>query len=302
MSKLLPNLGLGTAQLGNWPTEKSEADAVAIVEAAYHHGIRYFDTAPYYDHHLSEQRLGIALASLPKKDVMLSTKVGRVFDDNGTPTFDFSRDGIMYSLTHSLKRLNVDHVEIAFLHDPEPEHYAIILAEALPTLKQLQTEGVIGRVGLGVNEVQSVEFFLEHNVLDVVMLAGRYTLLDQTGLSTLNKLVAHNVPMIGAGVYNSGILADATATYNYHSAPDEISQRRRHIAALCARYEVSIAAVAQKIVLAHPAVSRIVLGAERAQHVISNIEAYHQPIPTGLWEDMRQSSFLGNSVPLPSSG
>jgi len=218
-------LGLGCAQLGNLYRSMSDETATEIVEAAWTHGIRYFDTAPHYGLGLSERRLGAALAGRPRDEYVLSTKVGRLLEEN--PAYagerdtaagfdvpatlvrrlDYSRDGVLRSLESSMDRLGVDRIDIAFVHDAE-NHVEEALAGAIPALIELREQGVLNGVGLGMNYADVLAEFIRRSDVDTVMVAGRYTLLEQPALDELLPLcVSRGVSVMAAGVFNSGILA-----------------------------------------------------------------------------------------------
>lgn len=242
-------LGLGCAQLGNLYRAMSDETAAAIVDTAWSHGIRYFDTAPHYGLGLSERRLGAALADRPRTDYLISTKVGRLLVANpggegqrDTEGFDvprtlvrrrdYSRDGVLRSLESSLARLGTDRIDIAFVHDPE-DYFMDALTKALPTLIELREQGVLGGIGLGMNLDAVLAEFVRRADVDIVMIAGRYTLLEQPALDELLPLCEkRGVAVLAAGVFNSGILASATPgrTYGYADAPAELVEiGRAHV-------------------------------------------------------------------------
>ena len=233
-------LGFGGASLGNLYVETSDAEARASVDAAWDGGVRYFDTAPHYGLGLSERRLGAALAGRPRADYVLSTKVGRLLEPNPAPTgsdlesggfavpddlvrrFDFSRDGVLRSLEASLGRLGVSRVDIVYVHDPD-EHLDQAISEAIPALAELRDQGVIGAVGAGMNQWQALLRMVREADLDVVMLAGRWTLLDRSGAPLLAECAERGVAVVAAAPYNSGLLArdwpEPGGHFNYGRAP-----------------------------------------------------------------------------------
>ena len=278
-------LSLGCAQLGNLYREVSDADARATVDAAWEAGVRYFDTAPHYGLGLSEQRLGAALASRPRDSYVLSTKVGRVLepnfpvvglDDDGfvVPAthhrvWDFSRDGIRRSLTESLARLNLDRVDIAYLHDPD-DHWTEVIDTGFPALAELRAEGVVAAIGAGMNQAAMLADLIRHTDVDVLMLAGRYTLLEQDPLDDLLPLAGEQgVGIVAAGVFNSGLLAKARpsddARYDYGAAPAALLRRARAIAEACERHGTTLPAAAIAFPLAHPAIVSVCVGARAAE-------------------------------------
>ncbi|MPZ80253.1 MAG: aldo/keto reductase [Actinophytocola sp.] len=311
-------LGLGCAQLGNLYRAMSDEIAAAIVDTAWAHGIRYFDTAPHYGLGLSERRLGAALAGRPRDEYVLSTKVGRLLVANpggagerDTEGFDvprtlvrrrdYSRDGVLRSLESSLARLGTDRVDIAFVHDPE-DYVEEALTEALPTLVELRDQGVLGGIGLGMNFDAVLAELVRRADVDVVMIAGRYTLLEQPALDELLPLCEkRGVAVMAAGVFNSGILASATPgrTYNYEDAPAELVARAARIAEVCARYGVELPQAAIALPKAHPSVASVVLGASSPAQVVANATRAAAPVPAALWASLVDEGLLRADTPLP---
>ena len=239
-------LALGCSQLGNLYREVSDEDAQATLDTAWELGVRYFDTAPHYGLGLSERRVGAGLAARPRDAYVLSTKVGRVLepvevveglDEDGfvvpathRRVWDFSRDGIRRSLSESLERLAVDRVDIVYLHDPD-DHWNEVIETGYPALAELRAEGAVAAVGAGMNQSQMLADLVRQTDVDVVMLAGRYTLLEQDSLDDLLPLCEErNVAIVVAGVFNTGLLArphpSEDARYNYAGAPPELVRAR----------------------------------------------------------------------------
>ena len=233
----LGRIGLGTAPLGNLYAEVTEEDARATVDAAWDAGIRLFDTAPLYGHGLAERRLGAALAAHPRDELVISTKVGRLLQPGvpepegafrvshgEVPRFDFSADGVRRSLDESLGRLGVDRVDIVLIHDPDA-HLGQAISEAAPVLAALREEGVVGAIGFGMNYVEPLRKAVERCDLDVILVAGRYTLLDQAALDSglLALCDERRVSVMAGGVFNSGVLAAPSpgSTYDYLPVPPE---------------------------------------------------------------------------------
>lgn len=309
-------LGLGCAQLGNLYRAMTDEHAAAIVDTAWDQGIRYFDTAPHYGLGLSERRLGAALAGRPRDEFVLSTKVGRLLEENpdfagekDTDLFevpgtlrrrlDYSRDGALRSLESSLERLGLDRIDIAFVHDPD-NHVEETLAGALPALIELRDQGVLGGVGLGMNVPGLVAEFVRRADVDTVMIAGRYTLLEQPALDELLPLCEkRGVAVMAAGVFNSGILAAPTpgGTYNYSAAPAELVARAQRIADVCGKYDVELPAAAIGLPLAHPAVASVVLGASSPRQVVDNAARGAVTIPAELWAELVAEGLLRADVP-----
>ncbi|MFK3980761.1 aldo/keto reductase [Micromonospora sp. NPDC050397] len=324
-------LGLGLAPLGGLYRAVGAEQASATLERAWELGFRYFDTAPLYGAGLSERRAGSVLAEKPRAEFTLSTKVGRLLvpgqetsrggrhrsepdpatgDHNDeiwaepvglTPTWDFSADGTERSYAESLDRLGLDRADVLHVHDPD-DHYADALAGALPALVAMRAEGRIGAVSVGMNQAEMLADFVRTGDLDAVLLAGRYTLLDQSGLADLLPLCAdRGVSVIAGGVYNSGLLADPKpgATYDYLPAPTELLDRALAIQDVCAKHGVPLRAAAVQFPLGHPAVASVVLGARSPDEVTDAAEMFAHPIPGQLWRDLKDSGLLPEEVPTP---
>jgi D-threo-aldose 1-dehydrogenase len=305
-------LGLGCAQLGNLYQERSDADARAIVEAAWDAGIRYFDTAPHYGLGLSERRLGAALAGRPRAQYTVSTKVGRLLEptaDGGDDladgfavprthrrVWDFSRDGVRRSIEESLQRLGLDRVDIALLHDLEhrPEE---ALRHGYPALAELRAEGVVGAIGAGSKDADMLARVVQECGPDVVMVAGRYTLLEQPAAARLlPACTAAGVGVFAVGVFNSGLLAEDTPRaglhYDYGAAPPHLVRRAAQIAEVCAEHGTTLPAAAIAFPARHPAVTTVVLGADSADQVRRNAELSVTPPPESLWAGLAERGLL----------
>jgi D-threo-aldose 1-dehydrogenase len=268
-------LGLGCAPLGGLYTPVTEADARETVDAAWDAGIRFFDVAPLYGEGLSEKRLGAALAERPRDEYVLSTKVGRLVID-GEVVFDFSRNGVLRSLDESLERLGLDRVDVLLVHDPE-HHMEQALREALPAARELRDQGVVGAIGAGMNFPEPLERIVREGV-DCVLMAGRYTLLDRSGLGLLDACAELGADVIAAGVFNSGILAGGT-TFNYAPAPPELLARAAAVFEECSRRGVLPAAAALQFPLTHSAVKRVLVGARSAAELRADVEAFEATLP-----------------------
>ena len=294
-------LGLGCAPLGNLYEPISDGDAAGAVDAAWAHGLRFFDTAPLYGHGLSELRLGAALTAFDRDAATVATKVGRLLvphegpQEPGTifadipplrPEFDFSADGVRRSLEASLERLQLDHVDVLHLHDPD-DHLDDALAGAFPALRRLRDEGVVGAIGAGMNQSAALERIVREADVDCVLLAGRHTLLEQHGALALLDLCAdRGVSVIAAGVFNSGLLADPDApgaTFDYAAAPPATVARARALAGTCAEYDTPLRAAALQFPLRHPAVTTVIVGARSKSEVDDNVALFRHPIPATLW-------------------
>jgi D-threo-aldose 1-dehydrogenase len=303
---------LGTAPLGNLYGAVSDSEANKLLSAAEVAGFRDVDTAPLYGHGLSEVRIGRYLHDRPGS-LTISTKVGRTLapcnpgeiPDHGfvdprafAPTFDYSRDGILRSFGESLERLGVDSVDILLLHDIGQlthgcRHQAILrqaIDEALPTMVRLREAGRARRIGIGVNEVAIVEELLPTGLLDIVLLAGRYTLLDTRASDLFDRCLKHKVGILAAGVYNSGLLAGGS-TFDYRDADAALLARRDEMVAICSRHGVPLAAAALAFPLAHPAVEQIVVGLRSAEEVAATVALLAAEIPDDLWPALGLSGF-----------
>ncbi|MFC4588231.1 aldo/keto reductase [Sphaerisporangium corydalis] len=306
-------LGFGGAPIGNLFSAISEERAAETVEAAWAAGVRYFDTAPHYGLGLSERRLGAALRDRPRDSYTLSTKVGRLLvpatgggrDDQGFDVpaayrrvWDFSRDGVRRSIEESLERLGHDSIDIVLIHDPD-DHWAEAAGQAYPALAELRDQGVVKAIGAGMNQSEMLADFVKETDLDVVMLAGRYTLLDRSGAAELLPLCERRgVAVLAAGVFNSGLLAthDATGTYDYGPAPAALVDRARRMAAICERYGVTLPQAALAFPARHPAVTCVVAGARSGAEVERNAALAATPVPGELWAALAEES-LTNGHP-----
>jgi D-threo-aldose 1-dehydrogenase len=291
-------LSLGCAPIANLYTELGDAEAGATVDAAWAAGLRFFDTAPLYGNGLSETRLGAALVGRDRDDAVVATKVGRLLEPGaasetifeGVPAlhavFDFSYDGVMRSLEASLGRLGLDRVDVVHVHDPD-DHAAEALAGAFPALRKLRDEKVIGAVGAGMNQSEVLARFVREAGVDCVLVAGRYTLLDQSAADELLPLCdQHGVAVIAAGVFNSGVLADPRpgAYFDYAPASDAVLGQAQAMARVCEAHGVPLRAAVLQFPLQHPAVTTVLMGARTADEVRQNVAAFEHPIPDELWE------------------
>lgn len=312
---------LGAAQLGNLARVVPTAEWAGAIPAAWDNGVRYIDVAPHYGLGLAERRLGTSLAGLPRAEAVVSTKVGRLLrapgpggvDPEGfavpathVRVRDYSRDGILRSLEDSLDRLGLDSVDILYVHDPD-DHFREAMEGAFPTLDELRTEGVIRSYGAGMNQSAMLTRFVRETDLDVVLLAGRYTLLEQGPLDDLlPECARRGVSVVTAGAFNSGILADAHpaqgASYDYETAPRGLLERARAIAAVCTRHGTTLPAAAARFPLGHPAVATVCLGAYSAKQTARNASLFREHIPDGLWSDLREEGLLRADAPVPTGG
>lgn len=324
---MLPVLGLGGAGLGNLYRPLADEDAASVVHAALDSGIDFIDTAPFYGFGLSERRIGDALAGRAAKPV-LSTKVGRVLEPSSDatvprhsfyssepfePRFDYTYDGVMRSYESSLERLRVEQVEILLCHDlgtfahganGEP-HVRTFLDGGYRAMRRLREEGRVRAIGLGVNECEICERLLQECDLDCLLLAGRYTLLEQPALERLLPMCAERgIAVIVGGPFNSGILAAGTGSheghYNYQQAPRSIVERVQRIADICRAFSTPIGAAALQFPLAHPQVVSVIPGCSTLDEVRRTTLWMHQRIPSELWDALRSAELLDVDAPIPS--
>ncbi|MGW2590786.1 aldo/keto reductase [Streptomyces sp. NPDC001515] len=310
----ITELSFGAAAIGNLFTAVEPARAAAAVDAAWDEGVRYFDTAPHYGLGLSERRLGAALRRRPRDAYVLSTKVGRVLDPvpDAGPTapgtlsegfdvpathrrrWDFSAAGVRRSLEDSLERLGLDRIDIAYLHDPD-DHAEAAFREAYPELEKLRAEGLIGAIGAGMNQTRMLTRFVVETDVDVVLCAGRYTLLDQSALHDLLPAAeARGRSVVMGGVFNSGLLADPRpgATYDYAAAPPPFLDRALRLKAVTERHDVPLRAAALHYPLAHPAVAGVLVGTRSPIEVRDAAALLRREIPDALWDDLRAEGLL----------
>ena len=312
----LTDLGFGASVIGNLYQVTAVEDATAAVEAAWEAGIRYFDTAPHYGLGLSERRLGAALRDRPREEYVVSSKVGRLLVPNDQPRgvddegfvvrddlrrqWDFSRDGVLRSLEDTLERTGLDRLDIVYLHDPD-DHWQQAADEAMPALAELRDQGVIGAIGAGMNQSAMLARFLRESAADVVMLAGRYTLLDQSALDDVLPAARElGKSVVAAGVFNSGLLSrDRPAEgmkYDYQDAPPALVARARAIAHVCAAHGTTLPAAAIAFPYTHPSIINVTLGMRTSEQVRRNAELHGQHVPDALWDDLRAQGLIRSDV------
>lgn len=323
-------LGLGGAPLGNLFTPVAEADARALVDAAWASGCRSFDTAPHYGHGLSERRLGDALRGRERADFVLSSKIGRLLtaradaprDQHGyvgtlpfVQHWDYGAAGTRRSLEDSLQRCGLARIDVLYIHDIDaathgeraPQVLHQVLDETLPTLQAMKREGLVRAIGLGVNDVQVVRDVLRDADIDALLLAGRYSLLDHTALAALlPECLARGVHIALGGAFNSGILAtgvasspQGTPSFNYAPAADEWIARTRRIEARCAEHDVPLRAAALQFPLAHPAIEIVMLGARRIAEWDDAVAMLQHTIPPAFWQALRHDGLIPEEAPTP---
>lgn len=327
-------MGLGGTGLGNMYRATDPAMAHDTVHAAFGAGLRYFDTAPVYGFGLAESRLGEAIASLPRDQIVISSKVGYdlvpippeaakpVLWDAAPPfraDFDYSRDAVLRSLEASLRRLGTDRIDMVAIHDPdEAIHFAPgedprarsrfreAMEGAYPALDELRAQGVIRAVGVGINQWQMLEDFVVAGQFDYFLLAGRYTLLEQEPLATLlPECEKRGTKIVIGGPYNSGILATGPvggATFNTRPAPPAVLERVARIEVLCRRHGVPLAAAALQFPLGHPTVVSVIPGARSVAELEQNLSFMNWPIPAALWTDLQAAGLVDPAAPLPAGG
>lgn len=317
---MLPPLGFGGAPLGNLFQALSEAEAAATVGAAIAGGMRYFDTAPLYGYGLSERRYGLYLRELPRDELILSTKIGRTLFPRRGPAeadifvgappfdhkFDFTYDAVMRQFESSLQRLGTDRIDLVVIHDiglwhmetaeAVDRHFADLAQGGIRALAELRAAGDIRAIGAGANELTLCDRFLALGGIDFVLLALRYTLLDQSGASFLDRAKAAGISVVVGAPFQSGILATgvkAGAHYNYGDVPAEIVAEVERIETVCEAHGVPLKAAALQFPLRHPAVASVLAGMRNPAEVEQNLAASRFAIPEAFWSD------LGIATPTP---
>ncbi|OGO55553.1 MAG: pyridoxal 4-dehydrogenase [Chloroflexi bacterium RBG_16_72_14] len=320
--------GYGGAPIGNLFRPIPEDRAQALVADAWDSGIRYFDTAPLYGHGLSEHRLGHGLLHRPRSEYVLATKVGRrlypqergTFDSGAwvdvapfRSEFEYGYDAVLREVEDSLQRMCTDRLDILFIHDcdvythgpaDQPARFREAMAGAYPALARLRDEGVVKAIGIGVNEADVCYAAIQEADLDCILLAGRYTLLEQEPLDDLMPACEERgIAVVLGGVFNSGVLATGPvegAKFNYGPAPAHILDRVRAIQAVCDRHGVPLPAAAVQFAAAHPAVATVCLGARTLEQQRRNAENFAFDIPDALWDELRDTGLIRYDAPAPS--
>ena len=304
-------LGFGGGPLGGLFTPLDDDTAAGALAAAWDCGIRYFDTSPHYGIGQSERRIGSFLRGKPRAEFTLSTKVGRLLipqeaagrmdESFQVPAthrrvWDFSRDGVLRSFEDSLARLDTDRIDVLFLHDAE-DHFEAALRDGYPALAELRAQHAVGAIGAGMYDTAKLTRLVQETDVDVVMLAGRYTLLNHSAVDDLlPACAARGVSVLAVSVFNSGILATprpaAGATFDYEPAAPELLRRAHRIADVCEAYGVTLPQAAMAFPLLHPVVAGIVIGMRSAEEAQRNAEAFRAEVPAGLWADLRSEGLL----------
>lgn len=336
-------LGLGTVGLGGMFAPVTHDEAVATVRAAATAGLRLLDTAPVYGYGNAERAIAEAMDGIPRESITLTTKVGRILLPDGPPAdedrmvlydgqqlfrgtpevrpyWDFSYDGALRSFEQSLQRLGTDRVDALYIHDPD-DHISAASDGCYRAVARLRDEGVIGAVGSGSNSDEALLAMLDRVELDCILIAGRYTLLDQRALSELLPLCERNhVSVVIGGVYNSGLLchpdprraleADRSVdameswangvTFDYVPAEREHVEAAMRIAEVCARHETPVMSAAIQFPLAHPAVATVLMGPRNRRELEQNLAMFDFDVPVTLWEELAESGLIGRDAPVPS--
>jgi len=319
-------MGFGSAPLGNFQRPLSESECDATVDAAWGSGMRYFDTAPLYGFGLSEQRVGRRLKGRARDGYLLSTKVGRLFEpcersevNSGffidVPSFrfhyDYSYSGVMRSFEESLKRLELDRVDILLVHDVDGINHGgpaaaeeriqeLIKQGGWRAIAEMREQRVVAAIGAGVNEWQPCARLLQLVDPDLFLLAGRYTLLEQEPLDTLfPQCLERQVRIIIGGPFNSGVLAGRD-TFNYGEIPAAVRERVKALSEVCKAHGVELASAALQFVMAHPAVVSVIPGPQSVRELEQNVRWLNMQIPSAFWQDLKDRKLLHPQAPVPS--
>jgi D-threo-aldose 1-dehydrogenase len=318
----VPRVGVGTAPLGNMLQGVSDAEADRVLAEATRRGLRYFDTAPLYGHGLAEERVGRAVSRLNRDETIISTKVGRLLRRDAArdetqyfqsepfykdtppvgPVWDFSHSGVVTSLHESLQRLGTDRVDLLLLHDPD-DHYEIASTTAYEALAELRAEGTVRGIGAGMNQSAMLARLVNECDLDVVLCAGRYTLLEQGALDDLMPACeSTTTSVVIGGVFNSGVLVDPApgALYDYIPAGEEVIARAAKINAVCERFGVPLPAAALQFPLAHPRVSTVLIGFRSEAELHTDLDWLDVAIPVEMWEELRRHGLIREDAPTPT--
>ncbi len=321
-------LGFGTAPLGDLFVRLPDDIAIATIERAFALGINLLDSSPLYGRGLAEHRCGTALRRVSREEIVLCTKVGRWMDPFHLPAddsgfvggqphravFDYSFDGTMRSVEQSLLRLGVDRIDLLLIHDVDvwthgrdaiEQRFREAMSGAYIALDKLRGEGVINGIGVGVNEADMCVRFAQAGSFDTMLLAGRYSLLEQPALTEFLPLARdRGIAVMLGGVFNSGILATGAvsgAKYNYRDAPPQVLKKVAEIARICAAHNVALPTAALHFALGHPAVASLVIGGQAPQEVERNVAALSSKVPAALWSDLKAEHLLDADAPVPVS-
>jgi D-threo-aldose 1-dehydrogenase len=323
-------VGLGTGPMGDFYELLDEKTEIATVEQGLASGVRVFDSSPHYGNGLAESRMGAGLRRAKRDEILVSTKIGRIMDPftkppkprsdvvspgfagghPHAPRFDYSYDGAMRSIEHSLLRMGLDRLDIVLIHDCDvwthgeeeaPGRFKEAMSGAYKALDKLRDDKVIKAIGFGINEADTCVKFAKAGDFDVAMMAGRYTLIDQTGLPEFLPLaLKKNMGVMLAGVFNSGILATGSgpgAKFDYTAAPKAVLDKVKAIEAICKKHKVTLRQAAIQFAFAHPAVVSVVLGAVKPEEVKANVHDASAEIPASLWSDLKSAKLLDSAAP-----
>lgn len=324
----ITQLGFGAAPLGGFRGEITEDGVVELMQMAVDAGLNYFDTSPYYGYGQSELRIGHFLRQLPRNSYVLSTKVGRWMEPLNKqsppaslrpgglpfqPQFDYSASGTRKSLEQSMMRLGIPDIDILYIHDVDvythgsveaaDQRYREVMEGCYPELEKLRSEGVIKAIGVGMNETERSLRFAQDTDIDCILLAGRYTLLEQEPLDALLPLCEKKgISIVLGGPYNSGVLATGLgddAKYDYGRVPDHIAKRVLELQAVSKDHAVNLIAAALQFPLAHPSVISVIPGAMSPSEQKANIAAMNEPIPPAFWDDLKAQGLVRADAPVP---
>ena len=325
----VPAMGLGLAHLGELYATVPEAASRDTIRAGWDGGVRFYDTAPWYGRGLSELRAGAVLRSVPRDELILSTKVGRTLRRpadrasftrapwtgglNNEVVWSYTGDGVHASIEQSMQRLGLDRLDALVIHDLDRAHHdegamaahrADLEATGLPALHALRASGEIGAVGMGINTAEALDAFADTLDVDFFLVAMPYTLLDQSTLANgMATCARRGISVVVGAPFASGILATGSAgggSYGYAAAPPEIRTKVRDIEAVCAAHGVALPAAALQFPLAHPAVASVIPGAAGAAEVRANVAAFEAGIPDAFWSDLRDRGLVRSDAPVPA--
>jgi D-threo-aldose 1-dehydrogenase len=310
---ILPRTGFGAAGIGNHLRAVTDQEARELLQAAWESGVRHFDTAPHYGLGLSERRLGEFLATKPRSEFIVSTKVGRLLAPNPAGAgqlddedfvvpaewkrvWDFTSSGVRRSLAGSLERLGLDSVDVVYLHDPERWNLPAALDEGLPALSGLRSAGLVTAIGVASMSTDALLAAADSGSVDLLMAAGRFTLADQSAATeVLPACERHGVRVVSAAIFNGDLLAtspDESSTFDYATVPGEVLDRARKIEAVCASYGVPLRAAALQYPFRHGVVSAVMVGGQHPDQIRSNTEDVALPIPAELWAHLQTDGLV----------
>lgn len=304
----VPRFGFGSAPIANLYSDIAELQATETIRYAIEVGINFIDTAPLYGAGLAEERISLAIQDGDRDNYIIQTKVGRLIAPDGQITYDYSSDGVRKSLEASLKRMGINYVDSLLIHDPDvgAPSTQYIINETFPALAKLKREGVVKAIGVGINYPEMLLELVRSTDFDCFLLAGRYTLLEQTALDALYTFKNKGISVLAGGVFNSGILATGTRSgaplhFQYKIASSDIVERVQKIEAVCDKFEVDLPAAAIQFVMAHPAITSLVIGMENKQQIDATLVYSQQPIPDAFWLELREQNLIDANSPLPLS-